>query len=39
KKYILTGVSDGMNLHAADMNNDGSVNAIDLALLKSFLLR
>ncbi|HEX2925817.1 MAG TPA: pectate lyase [Ruminiclostridium sp.] len=39
KKYILTGVSDGMNLHAADMNNDGSVNAIDLALLKSFLLK
>ncbi|HEX2925814.1 MAG TPA: pectinesterase family protein [Ruminiclostridium sp.] len=38
KKYLLSGVSDGMNLTAADLNKDGSVNAIDLALLKSYLL-
>ncbi|HEX2925815.1 MAG TPA: dockerin type I domain-containing protein [Ruminiclostridium sp.] len=38
KKYLLTGVSDGMNLSAADLNSDDSVNAIDLALLKSFIL-
>lgn len=38
KMYILTGVSDGMNLSAADLNKDSSVNAIDLAILKGYLL-
>ena len=38
KKYLLSGVSDNVNLSAADVNADGVVNAIDLALLKSYLL-
>lgn len=38
RKYILTGISDGINITAADMNNDGNVNALDYALLKSYLL-
>ena len=38
KRYLLTGVTDGMNLQAADVNNDNSVNAIDLALIKSYIL-
>ncbi|EPR09370.1 pectinesterase family protein [Ruminiclostridium papyrosolvens] len=38
RKYILTGISDGINLTAADVNTDGSVNALDYALLKSYLL-
>ena len=38
RKYILTGISDGINLTAADVNADGTVNALDYALLKSYLL-
>ena len=39
KKYLMSGISDNINLAAADVNADGSVNAIDFALLKSYLLQ
>ncbi len=38
RKYILTGISDGINLIAADVNVDDTVNSLDYALLKSYLL-